>query len=84
MVVEKTIESDEISGKYIINAICEINGCFGHVNRNNKFQYLEIVLNQFGLYPRNDIYPADDLYPVEPSGRKIAKRSKYFEFDEKS
>ena len=72
MVVEKTIESDEISGKCIINAICEINGCFGHVNRNNKFQYLEIALNQFGLYPRNDIYPADDLYPVEPSGRKIA------------
>lgn len=72
MVVEKTIESDEISGKYIINAICEINGCFGHVNRNNKFQYLEIALNQFGLYPRNDIYPADNLYPVEPSGRKIA------------
>ena len=72
MVVEKTIESDEISGKYILNAICEINGCFGHINRNNKFQYLEIALNQFGLYPRNDIYPADDLYPVEPSGRKIA------------
>lgn len=72
MVVEKTIESDEISGKYIINAICEINGCFGHVNRNNKFQYLEIAFNQFGLYPRNDIYPADDLHPVEPSGRKIA------------
>lgn len=72
MVVEKTIESDEISGKYIINAICEINGCFGHVNRNNKFQYLEIAFNQFGLYPRNDIYPADNLYPVEPSGRKIA------------
>ena len=72
MVVEKTIESDEISGKYIINAICEINGCFGHVNRNNKFQYLEIAFNQSGLYPRNDIYPADDLYPVEPSGRKIA------------
>lgn len=72
MVVEKTIESDEISGKYIINAICEINGCFGHVNRNNRFQYLEIAFNQFGLYPRNDIYPADDLYPVEPSGRKIA------------
>lgn len=72
MVVEKTIESDEISGKYILNAICEINGCFGHVNRNNKFQYLEIAFNQFGLYPRNDIYPADDLYPVEPSGRKIA------------
>ena len=72
MVVEKTIESDEISGKYIINAICEINGCFGHVNRNNKFQYLEIAFNQFGLYPRNDIYPADDLYPVEPSGRRIA------------
>ena len=72
MTVEKTIESDEISGKLIINAICEINGCFGSMSRQNKFHYIELALNQFGLYPRNDIYPADDLYPVEPSGRKIS------------
>lgn len=72
MTVEKTIESDEISGKLIINAICEINGCFGVMSRQNKFRYIELALNQFGLYPRNDIYPADDLYPVEPSGRKIS------------
>lgn len=72
MTVEKTIKSDEISGKLIINAICEINGCFGAMSRQNKFHYIEIALNQFGLYPRNDIYPADDLYPVDPSGRKIS------------
>lgn len=72
MTVEKTIKSDEISGKLIINAICEINGCFGAMSRQNKFHYIELALNQFGLYPRNDIYPADDLYPVDPSGRKIS------------
>lgn len=33
---------DEISGKTIIEAICEINGVFGHINKNNDFEYISI------------------------------------------
>lgn len=43
LIIEKTIEVTEFSGKQVINAICEINGCFGHINRNGLFDY--IILN---------------------------------------
>ena len=42
MIVRKTIDNTYIKGKYIINCICEINACFGHMNRNNKFEYIFI------------------------------------------
>lgn len=42
MIVRKTIDNTYIKGKYIINCICEINACFGHMNRNNEFEYIFI------------------------------------------
>lgn len=73
MVIEKTIEPSEISGKDVITAICEINGCFGHIGRNGKFQYIYLKQNIQGLYPRDDLYPADDLFPKDPDTVKIGK-----------
>lgn len=73
MVVEKTIEPSEISGKDVITAICEINGCFGHIARNGKFRYIYLDQEIQGLYPANDLYPADDLYPSEPKSTGIGK-----------
>ena len=73
MVVEKTIEPSEISGKDVITAICEINGCFGHISRNGKFRYIYLDQEIQGLYPANDLYPADDLYPREPKSSGIGK-----------
>lgn len=72
MTVAKTIEPEELSGKVVINSICEINGCFGRINRKGNFEYVKIAENTFGLYPRNDLYPADNLFPTEPSGSKLA------------
>lgn len=40
MTVERTIQPEQISGKDIITAICEINGCFGHIGRDGKFHYI--------------------------------------------
>ena len=34
------IAEGSLSGKTIIEAICELNGCFGHINRSGKFEYL--------------------------------------------
>ena len=65
--VTRTIEPKQLSGKDVLNAICEINGCFGRINRDGKFQYVELTAPQGALYPADDIYPANDLYPVEPS-----------------
>lgn len=71
MIVEKTIEPEEISGKDVITAICEINGCFGHIGRGGKFHYIYLTQYIQGLYPRNDLYPADDLFPKDPKSKKM-------------
>ena len=67
MTVEKTIGPSEISGKDVVTAICEINGCFGHIGRDGKFYYIFLQEMSEGLYPRNDLFPRDDLYPSEAS-----------------
>lgn len=77
MVVEKTIDPGELPGKTVIESICEINGCFGHIGRNGKLRY--VVLEQMieGLYPADDSYPSDDLYPADPLGTTEVFRSHY-------
>jgi len=58
---------ESISGKDVITAICEINGCFGHINREGKFQYIYLQQYVQGLYPANDLYPdhAPDYLPYQ-------------------
>lgn len=77
MTIEKTIDPGELPGKTVIEAICEINGCFGHIGRNGKLRY--VVLEQMieGLYPADDLYPSDDLYPADPLGTTEVSKSNY-------
>lgn len=77
IVIEKTIDPEELPGKTVIEAICEINGCFGHIGRNGKLRY--VVLEQMieGLYPADELYPADDLYPADPMGTTEVSRNNY-------
>ena len=63
MVVTKTIEPSQISGRTVLEATVELNGAFGHINRQGKF--VRIVLQpNYGLYPSETLYPSEDLYPV--------------------
>lgn len=71
--VEKTVEPEELSGATVLNCICEINGCFGHIGRDGRFHYIYLEQEIQGLYPRNNLYPADDLYPREPKSTRISK-----------
>ena len=73
MVVTRTIEPDELSGAKVITAICELNGCFGHIDRNGKFKNVRLHQGIQGLYPRNDLYPANDIYPRDPKSTPIGK-----------
>ena len=64
MLIDKTIDADSISGKQIITAICEINGVFGHINRNGKFQYVSLTKRKQIIYPGLSIvYPGSGIYP---------------------
>lgn len=77
MVVAKTVEPTSLSGKTVITAICEINGCFGHIGRNGKFQYIFLKEMSEGLYPSNTLYPREDLYPVASVNAERISNSHY-------
>lgn len=63
MVITKTIEPTKLSGRVVICACEEINGCFGHINRFGKFTHI-ILEPSYGLYPAATLYPSNDLFPV--------------------
>ena len=69
--VKRTINTEELSGATAIKAICEINGCFGHIGRDGTFRYIHLAQGMQGLYPSNDLYPADDLFPRDPKTTPI-------------
>lgn len=77
MTIEKTIEPSKLSGKTVATAICEINGCFGHIGRDGKFQYIFLKEMKEGLYPSNTLYPRDDLYPADPMNAWQISKSHY-------
>lgn len=64
--ITKTIEPQQISGLDVLKAICEINGCFGHVDKTGALTYVQ--LQQTGLYPSETLYPEETLYPSEFGG----------------
>lgn len=88
IVIEKTISPDELSGKVVLSAILELNGCLGHIGRDAKFHYIYLEQEIQGLYPRDDLYPADDLYPrdvkTSPIGKSVYKKCEYQDFITKS
>lgn len=66
--INKTVDSENgINGGTVLSAICEINGVFGHVTRDNKFRYIQLKRITEGLYPADDLYPSNDLYPADDS-----------------
>lgn len=40
MTVSRAVDTDELSGGQVLNAICEINGCLGHIGRSGQFEYV--------------------------------------------
>lgn len=73
MTIEKTVEPSVLSGKDVIQSICELNGCFGHIGRDGKFQYIHLENSAQGLYPSNDLYPAEDLFPIQSASTTVEK-----------
>ena len=81
---KNVIKESSLSGAAVIQAICEINGCFGHIGRDGKFHYIYLEQDIQGLYPSNELFPdhAPDylfqskthhLYPQNPKSTNIGK-----------
>lgn len=42
MTVEKTLSPTTMSALTVMEAICEINACFGHINSDGEFEYINL------------------------------------------
>lgn len=76
------MKDSALSGLDVIQAICEINGCFGHIGRDGKFHYIYLPQAIEGLYPSDNLFPdhapehmvqskTGHLYPQDPSSYRI-------------
>lgn len=80
--VAKTINPTSLSGKDVLRAICELNGVFGHITRNNEFRYVSLKNFTLALYPADDLYPGDDVFPSEDGNTtEIAENGNYISLD---
>lgn len=77
MTVRRTVDASKLSGKTVINAICEINGCFGHMGRSGKFRYVVLKEMIEGVYPSDTLYPSENLYPASPANTEYVSKNSY-------
>lgn len=73
---------DIISGKTIIEAICEINGAFGNINREGKFEYVILQTITSAVYPAEDLYPWEDLYPSDSNAESMTGHYITFDYED--
>lgn len=71
------LEPSKLSGKTVVTAICEINGCFGHIGRDGRMQYIFLKEMVEGLYPADTLYPRDDLFPADAMNVEQISKSNY-------
>lgn len=75
-------EESAISGKTVVTAICEINGCFGNINRNGKFEYVFLKKIVSALYPAEDLFPSDNLFPSDANAESMTGHYITFDYED--
>ena len=75
-------EEPAISGKTVVTAICEINGCFGNINREGKFEYVFLKAITSALYPAEDLFPSDNLFPSDANTESMTGHYITFDYED--
>lgn len=75
-------EESAISGKTVVTAICEINGCFGNINREGKFEYVFLKAIISALYPAEDLFPSDNLFPSDANAESMTGHYITFDYED--
>ena len=75
-------EESAISGKTVVTAICEINGCFGNINREGKFEYVFLKAITSALYPAEDLFPADNVFPSDTNTESMTGHYITFDYED--
>lgn len=66
MKISKSVDNIDLTAKDVLEAICEINGVFGKMSRDDVFIYVELKFPSTGLFPSKTLYPNKSLFPQKP------------------
>lgn len=66
MKVSKSVDDIDLTAKDVLEAICEINGVFGKMSRDDVFTYVALKPFSRGLFPSKTLYPNKSLFPRKP------------------
>lgn len=66
MKVSKSVDDIDLTAKDVLEAICEINGVFGKMSRDDVFTYVELKPFSRGLFSSKTLYPNKSLCPRKP------------------
>lgn len=67
VIIKKEYEPATLKALNVIKAICQINGAFGIISRQNKFSYriLSNLMDTYA-YPSTLLFPSQGLFPFNP------------------
>lgn len=72
MIIEENLSTTTLKFSDVIKAICQINGCFGHIDRSGVFQYIYLDTNNT-TYDISDNYRSNDSMFEQYTVKKIDK-----------
>lgn len=62
--IQKQYEPNTLQALSVIKAVCQINGAFGIINRDGKFEYRILgAIEDPGAYPSETLFPGPDVFP---------------------
>lgn len=65
--IDRQYEPKTLKSLNVIKAICQINGAFGIINRQGKFEYRILAQNIIdAVYPSISLFPSQGLFPANP------------------
>ena len=78
VLIGKTVDGNGLTGKKVIEAICELNACFGCINNVGKFRYVKMrTIEHDAIYPSETLYPSESLYPNDLYDDYVGKSNYY-------
>lgn len=66
LLIDRKYEPNTLQALAVIKAICQINGAFGIINREGKFEY-RILGKISNSYPSVFLFPSYNLFPANPA-----------------
>lgn len=72
MEISKSTKQTNVSGADFLRSVCELEGVFGHIDRNGYFDWIRLDTKALRLYPSNTLFPSDSTIPNQKQNSGVS------------